>query len=89
MIFRAISNITVDKYLEMLSPLELINVTPSAHRAPPADTKCPPAPQRKQAKRACAQINIYRVLIVRIFVFSINLEKFEGSHDHIRAEYFP
>ena len=39
--------------LWMLSPLKLINVTPGAHRAAPADTKCPPAAQRKQAKRAC------------------------------------
>ena len=26
---------------------------PGAQRAPLADTKCPPAPQRKQAKRSC------------------------------------
>ena len=41
------------KYLEMLSPLKLINVSPGAQRAPLADTKYPPAAQRKQAKRAC------------------------------------
>ena len=29
-------------------------------REPPADTKCPPAPQRKQAKRACKILN-YRL----------------------------
>ena len=40
-------------YLEMLSPLSLIIVTPGAQRAPPADIKCPPAAKRKQAKRAC------------------------------------
>ena len=28
-------------------------VTTGGQRAPPADTKCPPAAQRKQAKRAC------------------------------------
>ena len=28
---------------------------PSAQRAPPADTKCPPAAQRKQAKRVCIE----------------------------------
>ena len=28
-------------------------VTTGARRAPPADTKCSPAAQRKQAKRAC------------------------------------
>ena len=28
-------------------------VTTGAQRAPLADTKCPPAAQRKQAKRAC------------------------------------
>ena len=26
---------------------------PGDRREPPADTKCPPAAQRKQAKRAC------------------------------------
>ena len=40
-------------YLEMLYLLELIKMTPGARRAAPADTKCSPAPQRKQAKRAC------------------------------------
>ena len=28
-------------------------------REPPADTKCPPAAQRKQAKRACIYLYIY------------------------------
>ena len=28
-------------------------VTTGDRREPPADTKCPPASQRKQAKRAC------------------------------------
>ena len=37
----------------MLSPLKLTNVTLGDRREPPADTKCPPAAQRKQAKRAC------------------------------------
>ena len=27
---------------------------PGDRREPPADTKCPPAAQRKQAKRACS-----------------------------------
>ena len=36
----------------MLSSLLLINVTPGARRAPPADIYCPPAAQRHQAKRA-------------------------------------
>ena len=40
-------------YLGMLPPLLLINVSPAAQRAPMADTKCPPAAQRKQAKYAC------------------------------------
>ena len=43
----------------MLSPLELTNVTPGDQREPPADTKCPPAAQHKQAKRACT---IYRLI---------------------------
>ena len=38
-------------------------------RTPLADTKCSPVAQRKQAKRACNQINIDRVLIVRILLF--------------------
>ena len=44
-------------------------VTTGARRVPPADTKCPPAAQRKQAKRACIYIYIYinRVIIVRIY----------------------
>ena len=32
---------------------------PGDRREPPADTKCPPAPQRKQVKRACIK-NKYR-----------------------------
>ena len=37
----------------MLATLYLTNVTPGDRREPLADTKCPPAAQRKQAKRAC------------------------------------
>ena len=33
--------------------------TPGDRREPPADTKCPPAAQRKQAKRACMYIYIF------------------------------
>ena len=33
----------------MLSPLKLTDVTPGDRRKPPADIKCPPAVQRKQA----------------------------------------
>ena len=52
--FRAISIITVGQtYFEMLFPISLINVTPGAQSATLANTKCPPAAQRKQAKRAC------------------------------------
>ena len=29
---------------------------PGDRREPPADTKCPPAAQRKQAKRACEKL---------------------------------
>ena len=32
---------------------DIINVTPGALWVPLADTKCSPAAQRKQAKRAC------------------------------------
>ena len=32
---------------------------PGDRREPPVDTKCPPAAQRKQAKRACIYIYIY------------------------------
>ena len=53
-IFRVISIITVRQtYLEVLSTLYLINVSLGALRTPLVDTKCPPAAQRKQAKRAC------------------------------------
>ena len=45
-------------YLEMLSPLQLTNVTLGDRRELPAGTKCPPAAQRKQAKRACIYIYI-------------------------------
>ena len=62
-IFRAISIITVGQtYLEFLSPLKLINVTPGAQRATPVDTKCPPAAQRKQANRAC----IYKQTLIEL-----------------------
>ena len=55
-IFRAISIISVvQTYLEMLFPLYFINMTLCAQREPLADTKCPPAAQRKQAKRPCIQ----------------------------------
>ena len=37
---------------DVLSPLQLIIVTPGAQRALPEDTKCPPAVQRMQAKLA-------------------------------------
>ena len=40
----------------MLSLLKLTNVTPGDRREPPADTKCPPAAQRKKAKRLCILI---------------------------------
>ena len=43
----------------IIREITLITVTTGAHRAPPVDTKCPPAAQRKQAKRACIYIYIY------------------------------
>ena len=43
--------------------IKLTNVTPGDRRDPPADTKCPPAAQRNEAKRACMYIYLYiRVL---------------------------
>ena len=39
---------------------------PGNRREPLEDTKCPPAAQRKHAKRACIYTSINRVLIVRI-----------------------
>ena len=36
---------------------------PGDRREPLADTKCPPAAQRKQAKRACIYIYIYIYII--------------------------
>ena len=41
-------------------------MTPGDRREPPADTKCPPAAQRKQAKRACNN-NMVRVTMLYIF----------------------
>ena len=41
-------------------------------RRPLAVTKCPPAPQRKQAECASKQMNINRVLIVRIYIHCLN-----------------
>ena len=56
-IFRAISIITVGQPIwRFYLPYNLTNVTPGARREPPADTKYPPAAQRKQAKRACLYI---------------------------------
>ena len=37
--------------------LIITNVTPGDRRETPADTKCPPAAQPKQAKRACISYN--------------------------------
>ena len=34
-------------------PILIDQVIPGDRSVPPADTKCPPAAQRKQAKRAC------------------------------------
>ena len=64
-IFHAISIITVaGVFMDVISLIinqcdpfmSLINVTPLWRLA---DTKCPPAAQRKQAKRACVYIYIY------------------------------
>ena len=45
-------NTKMDIFRDVI-PLELTNVTPGDRKEPYADTKCPPAAQRKQAKRAC------------------------------------
>ena len=47
---------------------------PRDRREPPADTKCPPAAQRKQAKRACYNKNrsaLKRPLKITKFVTNI------------------
>ena len=36
----------------------ITHVTPGDRREPPADTKCTPAAQRKQAKRACNALKV-------------------------------
>ena len=40
------------KFREVIS-LIIIIVSPGTQRVPPADTKCHPAAERKQANRAC------------------------------------
>ena len=59
-------NSRTDVFRDVISLL-LTNVTPGDRRQPPADTKCLPVAQRKQAKRACIHIytNINRVSIVK------------------------
>ena len=47
-----------DVFRGVLSPIQLINVTPGAQRAPLVDTLCPPAARRKQTKRACNIIKV-------------------------------
>ena len=42
---------------------------PGDRREPPADTKCPPAAQRKQAKRACI---VYIYIYIYIYVYICN-----------------
>ena len=50
-------NSRTDLFRDVINlPYNLINVTTGAHRAPPADTLCPPAAHRKQAKRACTYV---------------------------------
>ena len=49
-------------------------VTTGARRAPPANTKCPPAAQRKQAKPACILINwLGNILEYMIYIEHRNL----------------
>ena len=52
------------KYLGMLSPLLLIYITPGVQRPPQKDTKCLPATQRKQTKRACYLLKFYAAIII-------------------------
>ena len=46
-------------------------MSPGARRAPPADTLCPPAAQRKQAKRACKILKSKYFLYIKLFVFYV------------------
>ena len=55
-------NSRTDVFRDVIS-LKLINVTPGAQSAAPADTKCQPAAHRKQAKRACIYISFLLKLI--------------------------
>ena len=68
-------------------------LTTGTQRAPPANIKCPPATQRKQAKRACiyiyiriyTHILINRVLIVKIHDGAID-ESLLSDHENIYLE---
>ena len=48
---------------------------PGDRREPPADTKCPPAAQRKQAKRACIRIKLYICLKLNNFIMESDRRK--------------
>ena len=51
-----------------------MNVSPGARKAPPADTKCPTAAQRKQAKRLSILINwLGNILESMIYIEHRNL----------------
>ena len=45
-------------------------VTTGAQRTPPADTNCPPAAQRNQAKRACYNNLSYYTLPVQKYSYT-------------------
>ena len=72
MSFNSKDNSRTDVFRDVIS-LIINQCGPGDRREPPADTKCPPGAQRKQAKRACIYIYIYinRVLIVRIIIIII------------------
>ena len=57
----------------MLSPLLLLIVSPDTLRVPLADTLCPPAAQRMQAKPACD----YYVVFIMYIDFKYYVSRYE------------
>ena len=57
-------------YRDVIS-LIINNVIPDDRREPVADTKCPPAAQRKQAKRACILVSRKLFIICAAVIWCI------------------
>ena len=64
---------------------------PGDRREPPVDTKCPPAAQRKQAKRACIYETVRPKLVLSAaqYLLSRELFKEEGITDNVLLKLAP